>query len=144
MATDVSKGTMVFVDATKKGSAKVVVKAAAYGTPITKVKLDTLADLILEHIDCGLKQESVLDIAREDSPTYAGNKDRKGILTCQEPDGTVHKWALPGIAATDCEIVEGTNGERIKPAVAATLVAGFATCTGLTLTALTSPVIQTR
>jgi hypothetical protein len=142
MATDVSKGTMKFVDTTKRGSAKIVVKAKVYGTPITKAKLDTLSDAILAMSDCGLKEESVLDIAREDSPTYAGNKDRKGVLVCQEPDGTIHKWQIPGIKAANCEIVANTNGERIKPADAATLAAAFATCTGLTLTALESPVIQ--
>lgn len=142
MATDVSKGALVFVDVTKKGSARILVKAADPLTPITKAALGTLATVILGKSDCGLKQKAAHDIAREDTPTYTGNKDRKGLLVCQEPDGTIHKWAIPGIKVADCEVVEGTDGERIKPASAVTLAAAFETCTGLTLTPLTCPVIQ--
>jgi hypothetical protein len=143
MATDVSKGTITFVDATKMGSAKIVVRAFDYDSPITKVALGVLAAAILAKSDCGLKESSAIDISREDTPDFTGNKDRKGLLVCQEPDGTIHKWEIPGIKTTDCEVVEGTKGEQIKPASAATLAAAFATCTGLTLTALRSPVIQT-
>jgi len=139
----VSKGSIVFCDATKQGSAKILVKADdPTGAPITAALLDTLADVLLLKSDCSLRAETVLDIAREDTPLFTGNKDRKGIVTAQEGDGTVHRWELPGIKVSECEIVQGTNGERIKPASATTLVAAFAACTGLTLVALNCPVIQ--
>lgn len=141
--TTVSKGSIIFVDTTKVGSSTVHFQAADYESPITTASLDTLADALVAVSDCGLKAEHVIDQAREDEPTYTGNKDRKGLVVAQEPDGTVHKWEVPGIKVASCEIVEGTKGERIKPATATTLVAAIATCTGLTLVALPCPVIQT-
>lgn len=142
MATAVSKGTIVFGDATKKGRASVRVKAKDVGTPITKAKIDALADLLVLHSKCTLTQETVLDIAREENPVFAGNKDRKGIVTAIEPDGTVHRWGLPDPKDEDCQVLEGTDGEVLIPSVVTTLVQGFATCTGLSLTPLISPVIQ--
>ena len=140
----ISKGTMVFDDTTRRGACKIVVRAIdPEEGPITKEKLDTLTDAILAKSNCSIRSEAVLDTARNKARTFTGNKDRKALLTCQEPDGTVHRWEIPDPKADDCELVIGTNGQQLKQASADTLAAAFATCTGLTLVALRSPVIQT-
>lgn len=145
MATTVSKGSITFKDATQKGSAKIIVKAKDPAlAPITTAKLDALADAIALKSDCALAVETVLDIAREDAVTGTGNKDRKGVLVCQENDGTIHKWEIAGIKATDCEQLVGSEGESIKPASATALATAFGTCIGAALVALPSRVIQTR
>lgn len=142
-ATPVAKGSLVYKDATNKGRAKIVIQAKD-GTAISKANMVTLAGVIATHTDCTLVSETALDIQREDSAAGAGNKDRKGIVTGQEANGRVHRWAVPGIKAADCEVNPNTNGEYIKVATAQILLDGFAAATGLTLDLLPCPVIQTR
>ena len=139
----VSKGSIVFDDTTRLGGCKIVVRAVdPEEGPITTEKLDTLTDAILAKSECNVRSESVLSIARNGERTFTGNKDRKALLTCQSPDGTIHRWEIPDPKAADCEIVSGTNGQQLKQASADTLAAAFAACTGLTLVALRSPIIQ--
>ena len=112
---------------------------------ITKAKMVTLLEAFATHTDCQAVQVSGLDITRKTYETPAtGLVDRKGILVAQEADGTIHKWALPGILASDCEKLPNSDGEKIKAEVAATLIAAIATATGYTLTPCECFVVQSR
>lgn len=134
---DITKGTITWPDSSKKGRAKVHVR----GTGITKAKVEALAVVIDSFSNCTHNASTLLD-STSVSPTFEGNSDKKGVVVAQEPNGVVHKWLIPDVVDASKELVEGTDKERIVPSDAETIVAAFATCTGLTLTALTCPIIQ--
>jgi len=132
-----NKGTIRFKDSQKNFSAMRIEDTVG-----TKVKTDvaTLKTALSAKSDCDVRGEAYIDETLY-SVAGAGALQDKAIITAQDTDGHVHKWALPGYNGTP---VQDDDGWVMVDADRDALVTAIATFTGLTLSALRSPYIVTR
>lgn len=130
----VKKGVVTFMDS-EKNFASMRFEGVADLTALT-----TLETALAVLSDGNPKRRAIVeaDILSPATPA-TGHVDTKGIITAQDSDGHIHRWSLPSFDGTSVKI---KGGYRMDDTELATVVAAIATATGLTLTPLESPVIQ--
>lgn len=101
----------------------------------------TLRTALATYIEGKASREAFQEIAMISHSGQTGHIDYRAIITAQDSNGKVHQWVLPTYSGDEETDVEGT---KIPAATAATIVALYATASGLTLTPLRCPVIRTR
>jgi len=132
-----SKGTITFKDVKQNFSTMRFPDSA--GTK-TLTDVTTLKTALVAFTDCHISGEGYVD-KNKFTVDGADATDNKGIVTCQDGDGNVHKWAIPGYNGTPVQDNDGFTIEDADRDAAITAIAAF---TGLTLSALRSPYIVTR
>jgi len=132
-----SKGTITFKDVKTNFS---TMRFPDEADAKTKTDVATLRAVLALLSDCHIAGEGYVDKTKF---TVAGadSVDNKGVITCQDQHGNVHKWALPGYNGTP---VQDNDGWTMTDADRDTAIAAIAAFTGLTLSALRSPYIVTR
>lgn len=132
-----NKGTITFKDAEKNFSTMRFPDTA--GTK-TKADVETLKAVLVAFTDCHIRGTGYVD------KTYyvvagADITDSKAIVTCQDGDGNVHKYSIPGYNGTPVQDKDGYVMEDADRDAAVTAIGVF---TGLALAPLRSPYIVTR
>lgn len=135
---DVPIGTITYVDLKSNFSTmRIKVKP---GESATKADVATLATVIDGYTACDRQAHAIVD-KNIGSPTPAGNRDIKGVVTVMDENGSVHKYEIPGYNGEKEQDQEGDH--MVDPDLAA-IVTALETFTGYTFTTLRSPVIQKR
>jgi len=136
------KGEAILIDASKKGSAKMLFSCAGATVP-TLESLGTLTDVLAVHTQCFIKDEKLLTTRHESELEFTGNKKVKALLVAQEPNGNVHRWEYPDPMSADVDGVATNVEDRfLKPATADILIAAIAVFTGMTLTSCPCPIFE--
>jgi len=132
-----NKGTIRFKDSQENFSAMRIEDTV--GTQVL-LGVTTLKTALAAHSGCHVRGEAYID---ENLYSVAGSGalQDKAIITAQDSDGHVHKWALPGYSGTP---VQDDDGWIMADADRDACITALATFTGLTLSALRSPYIVTR
>lgn len=102
--------------------------------------LDTLATYLDGKSVCQVSKKGFISnvIVSVDG---AGNIDKKAIITATDSVNHTHKWAWPGYnGATE----QDTKGEKMTATELRDVLDAIETATGLVLSPLRSPIIQTR
>lgn len=130
----VKKGVITIMDS-EKNFASMRFEGVADLTALT-----TLETAVLVLTDGNAKRRAIVeaDILSPATPA-SGHVDKKGVVTTQDSDGHIHRWSIPSFSGTE---IKTKDGYRMDDTELATIVAAIATATGMTLTALESPVIQ--
>lgn len=132
----VTKAVITFMD-TKRNFSSMTFEGVA-----TRAAMETLQGVLEGYTACNTKRNAFHDISVLSPATPVGaNRDRKAIINTQDDVGHVHSWEIPGYNGATTQEKEG---ERVEDVALTAIVAAIATATGLSLTALESPVIQTR
>lgn len=133
---NVKQGVLVWKDS-KQNKARMFFE----GSGITFDKMKTLSTALLAYTDAVKEKAIFKDVQQYVSATPAtGHEDTKAVITAIDNEGKIHKWRLPSWNGTT---VKTKSGYRVDETELAAIVADIATATGLTLTPLESPVIQT-
>lgn len=130
----IKKGVVTFMDS-EKNFASMRFEGVA---DLTALGVLETALLVLSNGAAKRRAIVEADILSPATPV-AGHVDTKAIITAQDSDGHIHRWSLPSFDGTS---IKTKDGFRMDDTELATIVAAIATATGLTLTALESPVIQ--
>ena len=132
-----SKGTITFKDVKTNFS---TMRFPDASDAKDKAGVATLQAVLETYSDCHVAGIGYVDKTKF---TVAGADavDNKAIITCQDGDGNVHKWALPGYNGTPVQDNDGWTMDTTERDACITAIAVF---TGLTLSALRSPYIVTR
>lgn len=100
----------------------------------------TLKTALAAFSDCHVRSEASTE-KNLYSVVGAGNRDKKAICTFSDATGETHKWAIPGFNGTP---LNDKEGDYVDPTDLATIQTAIETATGLSLSPLRSPYIQTR
>lgn len=131
----VGKGTITFKDL--KGNHSTMRFVADTGMALANVT--TLKTALSALSDCHVRAEGYID-KNYFGVAGAGAIDDKAIITASDENGEVHKWALSGYNGVP---QQDNDGYIMADADRTTALGVIATFTGLTLSAMRSPVIIT-
>jgi len=131
----VLKGTVTFKDLKGNHSTSQVTLAGG-STLATVVTLKTGLALLS---DCHIRAEGFLE-KNYFGVAGAAAIDDKAIVTASDENGEVHKWGIPGYNGTP---QQDNDGWIMADADRTTAIGLYAAATGLTLSAMRSPVIKT-
>lgn len=131
----VLKGTITWKDLKSNHSTSRFTGAAG------KALLDvtTLKTALAAMSACDVRAEALIE-KNYFGVAGAGAIDDKAIVTASDQDGETHKWAIAGYNGTK---QQDRDGYIMADADRTAAIAAIATFTGLTLSALRSPVIVT-
>jgi hypothetical protein len=105
----------------------------------TLATVTTLKTALAAMSDCHVRAEGFIE-KNYFGVVGAGAIDDKAIVTASDEDGEVHKWAISGYNGTP---QQDNDGYIMADDDRTTALAAIATATGLTLSAMRSPVIIT-
>ena len=109
----------------------------AAGATLTTVQ--TLKTALAAMSDCHIRAEALIE-KEYYGVAGAGAVDDKAIVTASDSNGKTHKWAISGYNGTP---QQDNDGFIMADADRTSAISAIATFTGLTLSALRSPVIKT-
>lgn len=129
------KGTITWKDLKSNHSTSRFVMAV--GKALADVT--TLKTALAAMSDCHVRAEGFIE-KNYFGVDGAGAIDDKALVTASDEDGEVHRWAISGYSGTP---QQDNDGYIMADADRTSALAAIATATGLTLSAMRSPVIVT-
>lgn len=129
------KGTITWKDLKSNHSTSRFVMAPAK----TLTDVTTLKTALAAMSDCHVRAEGFIE-KNYFGVDGAGAIDDKALVTASDEDGEVHRWAISGYSGTP---QQDNDGYIMADADRTAALAAIATATGLTLSAMRSPVIVT-
>ena len=131
----VLKGTITFKDVKGNHSTSQIDLAAGK----TLADVTTLKTALSGMSDCHIRAEGFIE-KNYFGVVGAGAVDDKAIVTASDENGEVHRWAISGYNGTP---QQDNDGYIMADADRTAAIAAYAVATGLTLSAMRSPVITT-
>ena len=129
------KGTVTWKDLKGNHSTSRFIGAPAK----TITDVTTLKTALSAMSDCHVRAEGFIE-KNYFGVDGAGAVDDKALVTASDEDGEVHRWGISGYNGTP---LQDNDGYTMASADRTAAIAAIATFTGLTLSAMRSPVIIT-